>query len=544
MAARQEVSLSRARSETSVEELDALVIGAGVTGLYQLYCLRQLGVNARIYEAGEGVGGTWYWNRYPGARLDSESWSYAYSFSDELLQEWEWTESFVGQPELERYLNHVADKFELRPHIRLAARVKSAIFDEAANHWDVETEDGHRARAQFVIAATGLLSANHLPDIPGIESFEGEAFHTSRWPHEPVDFRGKRVGVIGTGSTGVQVIPQVARECAHLTVFQRTPNYCCPLRNSPIDAEWQKEIKANYREIFAKCKQNTGGFIHEPDPRSTLDVTPEEREAFYEDIWGKPGFAKWFGNFRDLMTNRQANEFYCEFVRKKIRERVNDPEIAEKLCPKDHHYGAKRIPLETDYYETYNRDNVLLVDVREDPIERITPTGLTTKNATHELDVLIYATGFDAFIGEVTRMDVRGVGGQTIQARWAEGPSMYMGLQTAGFPNLFFENGAVFCNFTRCAEAAAEFVGGCIGYMRDNGFERVEARQEAETAWIEHARSFSAARIISEGVTNWADGSNIPGKPVALAFYGGGFKAYTDYCDEVAAKGYEGFELS
>jgi cation diffusion facilitator CzcD-associated flavoprotein CzcO len=529
-------------TQPPVEELDALVIGAGVTGLYQLYCLRQLGVNARIYEAGEGVGGTWYWNRYPGARLDSESWSYAYSFSEELLQEWEWSESFVGQPELERYLNVVADKFQLRPHIRLGTRVQSAIFDENTSRWDVETEDGHRARAQHVIAAVGLLSATHMPDILGVESFEGESFHTSRWPHEPVDFAGKRVGVIGTGSTGVQVIPEVARECAHLTVFQRTPNYCVPLRNSPIDEEWQREIKANYHEVFERCRNNIGGFIHDPDPRSTFDVTPEEREAFYEDIWAQPGFAKWFGNFSDLMLDRDANELYCEFVRNKIRERVNDPEVAEKLCPKDHHFGAKRIPLETNYYETYNRGNVRLVDVREDPIDRITPTGLRTMNAAYDLDVLIYATGFDAFTGEVTRMDIRGVGGQTIQDRWARGPSMYMGLQTAGFPNLFFENGALFCNFTRCAEATAEFVSGCIGYMRDNGFERIEASPRAEAEWIQQAQSLSANRLTSD-VRNWADGSNIPGKPVVLVFYGGGFNAFRELCDEVAAKGYEGFDL-
>ncbi len=530
-------------TQTPVEELDALVIGAGVTGLYQLYCLRQLGLEARIYEAGAGVGGTWYWNRYPGARLDSESWSYGYSFSDELLQEWEWTESFVGQPELERYLNHVADKFQLRPQIRLGARVRSAIFDEQTNRWNVETEDGRRASARHVIAAVGLLSANHIPDIPGIESFAGESFHTSRWPHEPVDFRGKRVGVIGTGSTGVQVIPVVAKECAHLTVFQRTPNYCCPLRNSPIDAERMREIKASYGEVFETCRKNIGGFIHNADPRSTFDVTREEREAFYADIWGKPGFAKWFGNFKDLMTNREANEFYCEFVRKQIRERVKDPEVAEKLCPKDHHYGAKRIPLETDYYETYNRDNVSLIDVHEDPIQRITASGLETRTAAYGLDVLIYATGFDAATGEVTRMDIRGVGGQTIQDHWAEGPTMYLGVQTAGFPNLFFENGALFCNFTRCAEATAEFVSRCIGYMRDNGFERIEADPEAEAKWIQHTQSLNRNRLTSN-VTNWGDGSNIPGKPKVAIFYAAGFHAYRKLCEEVAAKGYEGFDLS
>ncbi len=529
-------------TRTPVEELDALVIGAGVTGLYQLYCLLQIGLDARIYEAGDAIGGTWYWNRYPGARLDSESWSYAYSFSEELLRDWNWTESFVGQPELERYLNHVADRFELRPQIRLGARVRSAIFDEATNRWQVETEDGRRASTRFLIAATGLLSAHHLPDIPGIESFQGESFHTSRWPHDPVNFTGKRVGVIGTGSTGVQIIPEVAKECAHLTVFQRTPNYCSPLGNSPITPEQMDEIKATYPEVFATCRQNVGGFIHDPDPRSTFDVTAEEREAFYEDVWGQPGFAKWFGNFSDLMTNREANEIYCEFVRRKIRERVNDPEVADKLCPKNHHYGAKRIPLETRYYETYNRDNVLLVDVGEDPIERITPTGLKTGSASYELDVLIYATGFDAATGEVTRMDIRGVGGRPIQEHWADGATMYMGLGTAGFPNLFFENGALFCNFTRCAEASAEFVSGCIDYMREHGFERIEADPEAEERWVEHAESLTVNRLTSD-VTNWADGTNIPGKPKGAIFYSAGFNAYLKVCEEVAAKGYEGFRL-
>ncbi len=527
------------------EELDALVIGAGITGLYQLYSLLQIGFDAKIYEAGDGVGGTWYWNRYPGARLDSESWAYAYSFSDELLQEWDWSEHFVGQPELERYLNFVADKFELRPHIRLGSRVRKAIWDEAASRWDVETEDGHRARPRFVIAATGLLSADYVPDIPGVESFEGESFHTARWPREPVDFSGKRVGVIGTGSTGIQVIPEVAKDCAHLTVFQRTPNYAVPLRNSPIDAEWRKELKENYQAVFERCRQNFGGFIHDADPRKTLEVTPEEREAFYEDIWGKPGFAKWFGNFRDLMTNKEANELYCEFVRNKIRERVKDPVVAEKLCPKNHHFGAKRIPMETDYYETYNRDNVLLVDVREHPIERITPTGVKTDDATYELDVLIYATGFDAFTGEVTRMDVRGVGGQTIQEHWADGASLYMGLQTTGFPNFFMENGTVFCNFTRCAEATVEFVSRCIAYMRDNGFERIEAEPEAEAKWVEGTRAFvTGLPLQSPAVSTWLDGSNVPGKPVAGLVYGGGLAKYTKLCEDVAAKGYEGFKLT
>ena len=530
-------------TDTPAEELDALVIGAGVTGLYQLYCLLQLGVRAKIYEAGDGVGGTWYWNRYPGARFDSESVSYSYSFSEELLQEWDWKEEFSGQPENEQYLNFMADKFALRPHIRLGERVKSAVFDEAANRWEVETESGRRARTQHLIAAVGILSATHMPDIPGIADFGGESFHTSRWPKEPVDFSGKRVGVIGTGATAVQLIPHVAEECGHLTVFQRTPNYCAPLHNAEIGPERQAEIKRSYPEIFERCNQTVAGFIHEADPRATFDVSPEEREAFYEEIWAQPGFKKWFGNFKDLMTNPEANEEYCKFVRKKIRERVDDPEVAEMLCPKDHYFGAKRIPLETNYYETYNRDNVLLVDVREAPIERITATGVKTADAEYELDVIVYATGFDAVTGEITRIDLRGVDGQTIQERWAEGPRTYMGLQTVGFPNFFIENGAVFCNFTRCAEVTAEFVSRCIGYLRDKGFERIEATPEAEEGWTKHADSLIKNMLRSD-VNTWFFGSNIPGKPRAFLFYAGGGPAYREKCAHEEASGYEGFALS
>ncbi|MFO0690134.1 MAG: NAD(P)/FAD-dependent oxidoreductase [Myxococcota bacterium] len=529
-------------TQSPIEEIDALVIGAGITGLYQLYCLRQVGLDARIFEAGDGVGGTWYWNRYPGARLDSESWSYAYSFSRELLEEWDWSEEFVGQPELERYLNHVADKFALRPHIVLGARVRSLVFDDRANRWDVETEDGRRVRARFVVAATGLLSANHLPDIPGIESFGGLSFHTSRWPREKVDFAGKRVGIIGTGSTGVQLIPQLAKECTHLTVFQRTPNYCSPLRNAPIPAERMRAIKAGYDAIFETCRSNIGGFVHSPDPRGTFEVTDAERRSFYEAIWSQPGFVKWFGNFRDLMTDRDANEAYCEFVRSKIRERVKDPVVAELLCPKDHHFGAKRVPLETDYYEAYNRDNVLLVDVKADPIEAIVPTGVRTKRASYDLDVLIHATGFDAATGEVLRMDVRGVGGESLRSHWDAEPTAYMGLSTAGFPNLFFENGTLFCNFTRCAEATAEFVARCLGHLRDQGYRRIEADPKAEARWVERVRASASATLVSD-VSNWMNGSNIPGKPKAQLIFAEGFAAYLELCREVEERGYAGFNL-
>ena len=530
-------------ANNAVIEVDALIIGAGVSGLYQLYRLLQLGLSVRIFEAGGGVGGTWYWNRYPGARFDSESYSYAYSFSQELLEEWDWTEHYSGQPENERYLNFVADKFKLKPHIEFNARIKSAVYDEAANRWDVETTTGHRARAHFVISAVGILSATHLPNIPGIDTFKGQSFHTSRWPHERVNFAGKRVGIIGTGATAVQLIPEIAKDVGHLTVFQRTPNYCAPLRNSRIDAETQKHIKATYPQIFQKCRDTFAAFMQDFDPRRTFDLTKEERHAFYEEIWSQPGFTKWFGCFHDIMTDERANEDYAEFVRNKIRARVTDPVIAEKLAPKDHPFGARRIPMETGYYEVYNQPNVSLVDVRESPIECITPTGVKTDNAEYELDMLIYATGFDAITGELTRMDIRGVGGRTLKEAWADGPRAYLTLQTAGFPNFFFSNGAVFCNFTRCAEVVAEWVSECIGYMQNRNFKRIEADPAAEDAWNTHANSLTEGMLFTK-TDSWFMGTNVPGKKRTFLFYAGGAPAFRNKCADVAAKGYEGFVLS
>ena len=540
--ARAAQDMTAAHNDT-VEELDALIIGAGVSGLYQLYRLRQIGLNVRSFEAGGGVGGTWYWNRYPGARFDSESYSYAYSFSEELLQEWDWTEHFSGQPENEKYLNFVADKFKLKPHIRLNSRIKSAIFDEQANRWNVTTEDGHRARAQYVISAVGILSATHMPNIPGINTFKGQSFHTSRWPHEKVDFTGKRVGVIGSGATAVQLIPHVAKEAKHLTVFQRSANYCCPLRNSTIDADEQAKIKASYQEIFQKCHQTFASFMQDFDPRRTFDVPQAERYAFYEHIWSQPGFTKWFGCFYDIMTDEAANEDYAEFVRGKIRARVKDPVVAELLCPKDHPFGAKRIPMETGYYEVYNQDNVQLVDVKSKPILSITPTGVKTADAEYELDVIIYATGFDAITGELARMDIRGVGGQTLKSKWDNGPSTYLTLQTAGFPNLLIVNGAVFCNFTRCVEVVGEWVANCLGYMRNHGYQRIEADATAEEAWTEHAQSLTEGMIFTK-TDSWFMGTNVPGKKRGFLFYAGGAPAFREKVADVAAKGYEGFKLS
>jgi cation diffusion facilitator CzcD-associated flavoprotein CzcO len=526
-----------------VEELDALVIGAGVTGLYALHRLRTLGLRAKIYEAGGGVGGTWYWNRYPGARFDSESYTYGYSFSNELLEEWEWKEHFSGQPENERYLNFVADKFDLRPDIRLNARVKSMAFDESANRWTIELEDGRRARAQFVIAAVGILSATFLPDIPGAASFAGPSFHTSRWPKEPVALAGKRVGVIGTGATAVQLITEIAGEVGHLTVFQRTPNYCAPLRNRPITEAEQKDIKRRLPEILERCKQSFVGFVHAPDPRPMLELSTEERDAFFEEIWADAGFRKWFGNFESIFTSQEANEIYAEFVRNKIRARVKDPAVAEKLVPKDHPFGAKRVPLESGYYEVYNQPNVRLVDLRETPIERITPKGVKTTAEEHELDVLVFATGFDAITGGVTRIDIRGVGGRTIQEAWADGPRTNLNLQTAGFPNLFVANAAIFCNVPRCAETVVEWVTDAIGYMRDHGFERIATTTEAEDAWVRHCDEvMTAFPVLTDPRSNsWFLGANIPGKKRAFLFYGGGNSGFRQKCAEVVASGYEGF---
>src|SRR5919201_1519197 len=525
-----------------VKQFDVIIIGAGVTGLYQLYGLRQRGLAVRIYEAGGGVGGTWYWNRYPGARFDSESYTYGYSFSEELLQEWDWQEHYSGQPENERYLNYVADKFDLRRDIQLNARVISAVYDERTHCWQIHTEDGHRARAPFVIAAVGVLSAHHVPDFVGLESFQGIWCHTGRWPKDGLDLTGKRVGVIGTGATAVQLIPEIAKEVAHLTVFQRTANYCVPLRNGPIDPEWQHQIKASYPDIFKKCSETPGAFLHAFDPRSALAVSPEERLTQYERLWAEPGFKKWLANFYDIMMPGEANEGYAAFVRQKIRERVKDPVVAEKLVPKDHPFGSKRLPCESGYYEVYNQDNVLLVDVREAPIERITPTGVRTRDAEYALDVIIFATGYDAVTGSLTRIDIRGAGGQTLKERFAEGPRTYMGIQSAGFPNLFTMPGAGAGNFTRGCEPLVEWVSDCIGYMREKGLTRIEATPEAEEAWREHVAEVGATLLRSKA-NSWFVGANIPGKARFLLGSPDSAPVIRAKRAEIAAQGYAGFRL-
>ena len=526
----------------SIDEFDVIIIGAGVTGLYQLYRLCELGFSVRVLEDASGVGGTWYWNRYPGARFDSESYSYAYSFSKELLEEWDWKEHYSGQPENERYLNYVADKFDLRKHIQFNARVASAIYDESSKYWQVEIEDGRKARGRFVITAVGILSAHYIPNFEGLDTYQGAWCHTGRWPKEGMDLAGKRVGVVGTGASAVQLIPEIAGEVEQLTVFQRTANYCAPLRNSQIDDEWQRRIKDSYPDIFQKCSETPGAFVHEFDPRSAWDVSEDERLAQYEQLWAEPGFKKWLSNFYDIMMPGAANEDYGAFVRNKIRERVHDPEVAEMLVPKDHPFGSKRLPLESGYYDAFNRDNVLLVDVRNAPIERITPTGLKTIDAEYELDVIIFATGYDAVTGPLNRINIIGEGGQLLRDKYAEGPRSYMGIQSAGFPNLFTINSASVGNFVRGSESIVEWVTDCIRYMRENEYIRIEPTPQAEEGWREHVIEASQNTLRTQA-NSWFVGANIPGKARMLLTSPDSAPVMRARRAEVAANGYEGFTM-
>jgi cation diffusion facilitator CzcD-associated flavoprotein CzcO len=529
---------------------DVLVIGSGISGMYQLHRLRGLGLRARVFEAGDGVGGTWYWNRYPGARFDSESWTYGYSFSEEILREWEWSEHFAAQPETLRYCNFVADRLDLRRDIEFGCRIATAAWDDAGGHWEITAEDGRRARARFLITAIGPLSAPTMPSLPGVGTFRGEAYHTGRWPHEPISFAGKRVGIIGTGATAVQAITEIAKTVGHLTVFQRTPNWCAPLHNSPIDAASQTRIKATYPEIFARCRQSFGCFIHDADPRKALEVSAEEREAFFEKLYREPGFGIWMGNFRDVLVDAAANATITDFMRRKIRERVNDPAVAEKLLPTNHGFGTRRVPLESGYYEVYNQPNVRLVDLRATPIELITPTGVKTSDAQYDLDMLIYATGFDAITGAFDRIDIRGRGGRPLREKWVDGPRTYLGLGIEGFPNLFTlvgpHNAATFCNIPRCIEQNVDWVTALLAAMRARGHTRVEPTVEAEREWTQHVHD-TGRRMLFTQVDSWMMGinSNVAGKDRrTFIVYAGGAPRYREKCDEVAAAGYAGFAFA
>lgn len=529
------------------EYYDVIIIGAGLSGMYQLYRLRELGASVRVFEAGDGVGGTWYWNRYPGARFDSESWTYGFSFSEDLLDGWDWSEHFSAQPETLRYCNYVADKLDVRRDITFESRVEAAAYDEDANEWELVFTDGRRARCRFLITAIGPLSAPTMPVIPGVGEFRGEAYHTGLWPHEPVSFAGKRVAVIGTGATGVQAITEIAKTVGELTVFQRTPNWCAPLHNSPIDAETQAKIHASYPEIFEKCRNSFGCFIHAADPRNALEVSAEEREATFQTLYDSPGFGIWMGNFRDLLIDEDANATITEFMTRKIRERVNDPELAEKLIPTNHGFGTRRVPLESGYYEVFNQPNVRLVDIKETPIERITPSGIKTSDADYDFDMIVYATGFDAITGAFDRIDITGRGGQKLKDKWADGPRTYLGLQIAGFPNMLTlvgpHNAATFCNIPRCIEQNVEWVTDLLRHMRAHDLTRVEATAAAEDEWTAHVHE-TAERMLLMKADSWMTGinRNVPGRQTrTFMAYAGGAPKYREKCDEVAASGYDGF---
>ena len=481
-------------------DYDAIIIGAGISGLYQLLKLRELGLKVRVLEAGTGVGGTWYWNRYPGARFDSESYSYGYSFSQELLDEWHWTEHFSPQPETLKYLNHVADKFDLRGDIQFRSRVASAHYKDATRSWELTLESGDKLSARWLITAIGLLSAPTMPQIPGVETFKGQSCHTARWPHDPVSFEGKRVAVIGTGATGVQTIQEVAKTAKTLTVFQRTPNWCAPLHNAKIDEKEMAEIRPRYPEIFQRCRETFACFLHTPDPRSTSEVTPEEREALWEERYANRGFGMWQGNFRDILVDRKANALVSDFMARKIRQRVKDPKVAEKLIPKNHGFGTRRVPLETKYYEVYNQPNVTLVDIKETPIERITPGGIKTSDAEYAFDMIIYATGFDAITGAFDRIDIRGAGGLKLKDKWKGGPKTYLGVLVEDFPNMMMLMGphTALGNIPRSIEYNVEWVTGLIRHARDHQLTRIEATTTGVADWTDHVRSLGEGLLSNE----------------------------------------------
>ena len=527
-------------------QVDAVVVGAGFAGLYMLHRLRGLGLSARVFEAGDGVGGTWYWNRYPGARCDVESLDYSYSFSEGLQQEWRWTERYAAQPEILQYINHVADRFDLRRDLRLSTRVTAATFDAAAARWSVETDRGDRVSARFCIMATGCLSAAQVPKLPGIETFRGRRYHTGHWPHEGVDFTGQRVGVIGTGSSAIQSIPIIAEQARHLFVFQRTPNFSVPAHNARLDPELERRVKASYAEYRRQARASRIGFVVERSEASALVVAPEERQQEYEKRWRRGGLG-FTSTYVDLLTSAEANETAAEFCRAKIRAIVRDPAVAELLVPRDYPVGTKRMCVDTRYYETFNRPSVTLVDIRTAPIEAITPEGLRTRQASYALDSLVFATGFDAMTGALLAVDIRGRDGRTLRQAWAEGPRTYLGLAVAGFPNLFTITGpgspSVLSNMIVSIEQHVDWIADCLAYLRERGCAVIEATAEAETGWVAHVAEIGRATLYPRA-SSWYMGANVPGKPRVFMPYVGGVGVYRQKCDAVAARGYEGFALA
>ena len=527
---------------------DAVIVGAGVSGLYMLYKLRNMGLTVRIIEAGDGVGGTWYWNRYPGARCDIQSMDYSYSFSDELQQEWSWSERYAAQPEILRYINHVADRFDLRRDIDFNLKVTSAHFEEHLDQWRIETDDGRQLIARYCVMATGCLSVPQEPQIPGRDRFTGPMYYTGRWPHEPVEFAGQRVGVIGTGSSAIQSIPQIARQAEHVYVFQRTPNYSVPAWNGPLDPEYEQSVKEHYAEFRQLARESQAGFRTPASPYqelSVMDVSERERQEQFEWRWSLGGFGL-TGAFSDILRNKSSNEAAAEFVRNKIREIVDDPEIAERLVPDSYAIGTKRLCVDTGYYETYNRDNVTLVDIRRAPIEEITPSGLRTADAEFQFDSLVFATGFDAMTGALLRIDIRGRSGLRLSEVWEAGPKTYLGIAVHGFPNMFTITGpgspSVLSNMMVSIEQHVEWVADCIDYMEERQIATIEPTVNAQDEWVEHVNEVGDMTLYPE-TASWYMGANIPGKTRVFMPYVGGVGNYRKKCDEVAAEGYTGFDL-
>jgi cyclohexanone monooxygenase len=544
MAALQ--SVSGRKQAPGAATYDVVVVGAGFAGMYMLHKLRGLGLSARVYEQGGDVGGTWYWNRYPGARCDVESMQYSYSFSDELQQEWNWSERYAPQPEILRYANHVADRFNLRGDIQLNTRVDSAVFDEDTNSWSVTTSDGKSVTAKHVVLATGCLSNARMPDIKGLSDFEGKVYHTGHWPHEPVDFTGLRVAVIGTGSSGIQSVPVIAEQASHLTVFQRTANFSIPARNAALTEAERQAFRARYPEIrrFAREVARNGIYTEMPD-RGALDDGDNERRAKYEARWNRGGLT-FMSVYNNLALDKTANDTAANFVREKIAEIVKDPQTAKLLQPNNHPIGSKRICVDTDYFATFNRPNVTLVDIRSNPIEEILPNAVRAGGKDYEVDALVLATGFDAMTGSVAKIDIRGRNRQTLNEKWAEGPKTYLGLMSAGFPNLFIITGpgspSVLSNMIVSIEQHVDWIADCLAFMRGRGFEAMEADREAEEKWVSHVNEVAHTTLYPQA-NSWYMGANVPGKPRIFMPYIGGVGAYRQICNDVAAKGYEGFVM-
>jgi cation diffusion facilitator CzcD-associated flavoprotein CzcO len=527
---------------------EAIVIGAGVAGIYQIKLLSDLGVDATVLDAAPDLGGTWYWNRYPGARFDSESYTYGYSFSQELLDEWHWKERFSSQPENLRYLNYVADKFDLRKYMQFNCRVEAARFDEAENLWRLTLSDGRELTCRFPILAVGLLSIPTPPKIKGMEKFKGRSFHTFYWPHEPIELAGKKVAVIGTGATGIQVIAEIADKVGDLTVFQRRPNWSAPLNNGPISEAEMAEIRSRYKEIFDRCARTPGGFEHEPDRRGFYEVSREERLALWDKLYDSSGFAIWLRNFREIFTDEKANAEFSEYIADRIRRRVKDPAVAEKLIPRDHGFGVQRVPMETHYFEAYNRDNVHLVDISETPIVEMTKTGLRTTEREYDFDIIVYATGFDAITGAYDHIDIQGVGGVKLRDQWSEGPSTFLGMLVHGFPNLLMpsgpQSGSASTNFPRAIETCVNWCTELLKYMREHGYVRAEPTLEAQERWTAHVKQMYSAMLMRKA-KSWFTGynSNVPGHEYGKTrylVYNGGAPKYVSKITQVAQNDYAG----